>query len=351
MKFDHGYALLIGADVHLPIVVEDVGAIYDVLVDERRAGYPEAQVRVLGGGGATRGGILDALDWLADRAAQDAQSTVLVYYSGHGGRFERQNHLDDYYLIPEGYDDNDRQGTTVSGIEFTTKIQRIASQAKKLAVCLDCCHAAGIPTAKGQPVAFVKSPAPPQLLALEGGTGVVILASSRDGEKSYYGPKYSCFTECLLEAMAGMGSVTEDGYVRILEVLIYLFDHVPAKASGQGSQHPLVKTILDLGDNFPVCFYAGGEKALPVATPVVRPPLDASAWETGRLGAWFGVLERERDLRMQKVSHIREQLPVTLDPVMVFSLQEHLLREEVELFQLEQQIRSILSQLEERRGR
>ena len=344
MYFNHGYALLIGANVNLPIVERDAQAIYDILVDERRAAYPRAQVDLLTKGRATRKDILEALDKLRERISSDPDATVFVYYSGHGGRFEEQGHAVEYYLIPEGYDPSNRSGTAVSGAEFAARVEEVASLARKLMVFLDCCHAAGIPGEKEETVRFVKSPVPPQLVALEAGSGIVIVASSHEKERSYYGNHYSHFTECLLEAMRGKGNVTTDGYARILDTLVYLFDSVPARAAAQGPQHPFVKEILDLGDNFPICFYAGGDKALPEAPSLVpEPPLDPSTWEDRRRREWLEILENERELRIAKVRHIREFLPIALDAIQSFSLRQHLFREEAELSRLEEQIRAILT--------
>lgn len=347
MEFEHGYALLIGANVNLPIVEKDARAIYDILVDEQRAAYPRAQVNLLTKGRATRKGILEAFDELIGRISKDPKATVFVYYSGHGGRFALQGSSAEYYLIPEGYKPHDRSGTAVSGVEFTAKTEKIATLARKAMVFLDCCHAAGIPGEKEEVMTFVKSPVPPQLLALEAGSGIVIVASSHEKERSYYGNNYSYFTECLLEAMRGKGNVTTDGYVRILDTLIYLFDNVPARAAAQGPQHLFVKEILDLGDNFPICFYAGGDKALSEETATTaEPPFDPSTWEINRLKERLVILENERRLRVAKVRHIRESLPIALDSIQGFSLRQHLLREEAELSRLEEQIRAILTTVE-----
>jgi hypothetical protein len=257
--FTAGHALLVGVGADLPITVHDATALRDLLVDRNRAAYSSAQVELLSESGAGRQAILDALDRLAERVSRSSDTTALVYFSGHGGRIERPGLPPEYFLVPFGFDPAWRQHTAISALEFTNKIEAI--NASKLVVMLDCCHAGGIPMVKTPGETFVKMPAPPELWSrLQTGSGRVVIASSREEEFSYTGSPYSVFTACLLEALGGQASVDQDGYVRILDALIYLFRHVPQRTSAR--QHPFVKKVLDLTDNFPLC-YAGGGEGLP----------------------------------------------------------------------------------------
>ncbi|NET58049.1 MAG: hypothetical protein F6K47_18405 [Symploca sp. SIO2E6] len=269
--FANGYALLIGVGVDLPVTVTDATALRGVLVNPHRAAYPPEQVSLLTEASASRQGILAGFDKLIERCNQNPMATAIVYYSGHGGYLQVQD-TKEYFLVPYGYEENNRGETAISGLEFTQKIEAI--KAKKLIVLLDCCHAGGIP--KDSSTRFVKSPVPQELLdALDSGSGRVIVASSHEDEKSYIGDDpYSIFTACLLEALQGKGAKGKDGYARIMEVLSYLFQEVPKRAPLP--QHPLVKKA-DLGDNFPLCYYAGGSKFLPGEMPTSTSPVQRSS--------------------------------------------------------------------------
>lgn len=257
--FSHGYALLIGVGADLPVTVKDATALYTVLIDPERAAYPASQTHLLAEEKATRKDILTAFDTLIKQVAKDPDATVVVYFSGHGGFITHFGKPAGYYLVPNGFDAARRAATSISGAEFTGKIEAI--KARKLIVLLDCCHAAGIPLTKSVGESFQKSPLPPELLGkLEVGSGRVIVASSRKEEYSYTGAPYSIFTTCLLEALAGRGTKNKDGYARVLDILTYLFDTVPLRAGSVGSQHPFVNNIRNLDDNFPLCYYAGGSK-------------------------------------------------------------------------------------------
>ncbi|NES18461.1 MAG: hypothetical protein F6K41_05930 [Symploca sp. SIO3E6] len=268
--FTNGYALLIGVGDDLPVTVKDATALRDVLVNPHRAAYPLEQVVLLTENSAHRQGILAEFDKLIEQCKQNPEATTIVYYSGHGGYRHFQG-TNEYFLLPYGYNSSQQTETAIFGSEFTQKIEAIKAQ--KLIVLLDCCHAGGIPKEKDSGTGFVKSPPPQQLLdALSSGSGRVIVASSQEDEKSYigYGDPYSIFTTCLLEALQGKAAVNKDGYARILDILIYLFNQVPQRAPAP--QHPLVKKMLDLGDNFPLCYYAGGSKSLPGESDSPQPP-------------------------------------------------------------------------------
>ncbi|NER34006.1 MAG: caspase family protein [Oscillatoria sp. SIO1A7] len=88
MTFNSGYALAIAPGSYknaprldVPITIEDVREVADVLGNERYCGYPKDRIVVLEGAEATRQKILDALDRLADLGEGD---TLLLFYSGHG---------------------------------------------------------------------------------------------------------------------------------------------------------------------------------------------------------------------------------------------------------------------------
>ncbi|MGH8002799.1 MAG: caspase family protein [Brasilonema sp.] len=329
--FAHGYALLIGVGADLPITVKDATALRDVLINPNQAAYPLNQVNLLTETSATRQHILKAFDQLIEQVNQNPHATVIIYYSGHGGRMKRTNK---YFLVPYGYDPSQRADTAISGLEFTQKIEAI--KARKLVVLLDCCHAGGVPALKETGETFVKSPVPPDLLNMLGtGSGRVVVASSREDEYSYTGEPYSAFTDCLLEALQGKAAVNKDGYARILDVMIYLFDQVPKRASGP--QHPFVNKVLDLGDNFPLCYYAGGSKFLPGEVPVAEVNSTTSGLTGGqkrRLTQKRDTLQAEWDLRSEKVKRMRDALAIETGTAVKFQLEKQLLDEEAQLARL-----------------
>ena len=332
--FSNGYALLVGIGADLPVTVKDATALYNLLIDPGRAAYSTEQVALRTKTSATRQQILAVFDQLIERVSQNREATVIVYYSGHGGRTEGLDGASEYFLVPYGFDRSRIADTAISGREFTEKIEAI--NARKLVIFLDCCHAGGIPALKEAGKTFTKSPVPPDLLnVLNSGSGRVVVASSRENEYSYTGNPYSAFTACLLEALEGKAAVNKDGYARILDVLIYLFDQVPKRASG--SQHPFVNKVLDLGDNFPLCYYAGGSKFLPGESPSSEStpaPISLTSGQRRRMEQKRDALQGEWNLRSEKVKRMKADWTIEAGSAVKFQLEQQLLDEQARLAHL-----------------
>src|SRR5688500_18210767 len=99
MAFTRGHALLIGVGTYraaprldVPVTIRDAEAVAAVLIDPQWCGYPAAQVALLHDDGATRDGVLGALDTLAGRTTPE--DTAVVFYCGHGAFGDDGN----YYL-------------------------------------------------------------------------------------------------------------------------------------------------------------------------------------------------------------------------------------------------------------
>ncbi|MEE9352229.1 MAG: caspase family protein, partial [Thiotrichaceae bacterium] len=154
------------------------------------------------------------------------------------------------------------------------KLSKIRS--KKLLVVLDCCHAGGQAQLKdGGSYAI-----PAKVLdELAEHSGRVIIASSYQDEKSYAGKPLSFFTQAFLEGLAGCGSPVKDGYSRVLDIYTWAARMVPNRTNDK--QHPMIK-VRDMGDNFPVAWYAGGGETPHGSRGVkINPTDDKSKDETG----------------------------------------------------------------------
>lgn len=341
-SFSNGYALLIGVGADLPVTVQDATALRNILVDPTHAGYPQGQVQLLTERDAERGNILAAFDRLIEQSKSSPDATVVVYYSGHGGRIERTGEANEYFIVPYGYDPNRAAETAISGREFTDKIQAIS--ARTLIVLLDCCHAGGVPALKNVGETFVKAPVPPDLLdVLKTGSGQVVVASSREDEYSLTGNPYSVFTACLIEALSGRAALSKDGYARILDVLRYLFEHVPQRTSD--SQHPFVNKVSDLTDNFPICYYAGGSKQVRgEGAPTSAGTPSESRLTEGQRQRFRQELERlqaEWGTRNAKVDKMRRRLAIEAGVAASFQLEQQLITEESELDKLNTRMQEI----------
>jgi hypothetical protein len=250
-RFDDAFGLLVqvGAYQHVPPLpaVDDASAIAAVLTDPDRGGYRPENVRLLLDAAATRSTLLAALDELTHRTNTD--STVFVYFSGHGGHVGSGPHAGEYLLPVDAVypDDEALAATAVSGDQLTAALRAIA--ARKVVVVFDCCHAGGV----GRPKDIGSAPLEVGLResyydALGAGRGRAILASSRATEYSYVpaGSRLGLFTSHLIDGLQG-AAAGDDGYVRIFD----LFEYVqPRVTTARRDQHPVFKAELE--DNFAV---------------------------------------------------------------------------------------------------
>ena len=232
-KLSKAYALLIGVGNDLPTTVLDATAIYNILVDEELAGYPEENIILLTEKNATREGILKGFDELIGKIDED--SSVMLFYSGHGGFYEPWNQ---FYLVPNDFDPDNYDTTWVKAEELKEKINKINS--RRLIFFLDSCHAAGMTRGEvGSGVSNTVSKLQnPEGLAQEvdDGKGMSILSSCREDQLSWIldGDHNSLFTKCLIEVLKGRHKESfEEEFVRISEVFQYIFKKVPERKPEQ----------------------------------------------------------------------------------------------------------------------
>lgn len=259
---DNAHALVVGIANYqwikkLPVqVLNDAQDVHDLLIDRNRCGYPMGNVQLLLDKQATKPAICQALQALAARSDED--STVMVYFSGHGGRIESDPCAGEY-LLPVEVDGAYPQSlakTSISGSECTVALQAIP--ARKVVVIFDCCHAGGIGQLKGAMAPTVKAGLPESYYEkLAAGRGRVILASSRDNEYSYVmspDARNSLFTYHLLAGLRG-GAPNKAGLIYVIELFKYLH---PLVTCDQPNQHPFLKAGVE--EDLAIALYPGGEK-------------------------------------------------------------------------------------------
>ena len=203
----------------------------------------------------------------------DADSTVFIYVSGHGGRIEAGADAGEYLLpVDVAWDEAARNivaGSAIAGAELTEALWAIP--ARRLVVVFDCCHAGGIGQPKDGTVGQFKAGLSERYYEqLKVGRGRVILASSRDEEQSWILPRAdnSLFTQHVVAGLRG-GANGAGGVIRIFD----LFDYVqPRVTAAEGRQHPIFQAEVE--ENFAVALYQGGKvPAVPPASLAAPEPL------------------------------------------------------------------------------
>jgi hypothetical protein len=268
----NAHALVIGVSQYhhvqrLPRVddAEDVAA---VLRDPAACGYEPGNVAVLQEWEATRARIVGELDRLAQRAPGDA--TVLIYFSGHGGR--PPGDAGDSYLMPIDGEWGSRERLDATAISSRHLGVRLAAiRAERLTVILDCCHAGAFAYARHlTAAAWVPEVTDGALERLAAGRGRVVMAAARGDGPAYVmnGARHGLFTEHLIAGLRG-AAAGADGLVRVLDLYHHAQRNVVAR---EPAQRPVLKTELE--DNYPIAYVPSARPALgaPAAPPLRNAP-------------------------------------------------------------------------------
>ena len=266
---ENAHALVVGiadyANIRKLPKVQDAEDLAAALADPALCGYDPKHVTVLLEQDATREKIRAGFETLKGRC--NADSTVFLYFSGHGGHI-REGANKGQYLLPVEVvypGDDDLARTAISGTEFSEVLRAI--KAKRLTVVLDCCHAGGIgePRDLGSAEQVAIGLSDGYLNDLKAGTGRVIISATRGTDPAYVreGAKYGVFTGHFLEGLRGAAR-GDGGVIRILDLYSYVQENVVAD---QPNQRPVLK--VELEENYPIVLYRGGKP--PAPEPVERP--------------------------------------------------------------------------------
>ncbi len=239
-KLKNAHALLIGVGSEdLPETVTDAKALHKILSDKKTGSYYKKNIKIITKKKATRKGILKAFDNLLEQT--DENSSVLLYYSGHGGMYSDNTFIKEeakkkpeeenqkyFHLCPNDYDPKNYETTWIKAEEIKFKIQQLKS--RRLIFFLDCCHAAGM-TAGVSGLAQPKHTNADGLAQnLDDGRGMTIVSACRAEQLSVIleGDENSLFTKCMIEVLKGEAKHEDDEpFVRIFEVIQYIFKKVP----------------------------------------------------------------------------------------------------------------------------
>ena len=243
-------------------VINDATSIH-ALVGSPQLGYPPDNTTRLLDGEATGDAIRQALQTLTDNSVYE--STVLIYFSGHGAQIVSGPHVGAYLLPVDARFGSEEElaQTSVFGAEFTEALRKI--RARRVVVIFDCCHSGGIGQPKNLGGAETKSGLPENYYQqLAQGSGRAIIASSRENEVSWVfpGETNSLFTKYLLQGLRGK-ALKVGNVIRVFD----LFDYIQPLVTGeQPNQHPVFKAELE--ENFPIALLPVSEtKELLVSAP------------------------------------------------------------------------------------
>ena len=227
----NAYAILIGVGEDLTETLDDANSMFKLLTNRAKGAYAIENVISLTEKTATKDNVIQNLDKLIEKTKKNKDSTVIIYYSGHGVK-KVIDGKPNYFLKTYNSDFDEAEKTMIEGNEFASRLNQI--KASKLLVMLDCCHANGLKKKglkrKGSSKPKNDMSIRYMLKNLEKGKGRVFLSSCDDAEESVIlpGSRNSLFTEVVLEALNGVGG---DGgeFIPVIDLIYHVIKEVPKR--------------------------------------------------------------------------------------------------------------------------
>jgi len=218
----------------------DARGVVDVLSEQQGRLYARVVTRLLVNADATRGNVMDGLDWILQESTQRDVSVIFV--AGHGLRDERGN----YYFLPHDGQAESLRRTAVKWSEFQDALTSLPS---KVVFLVDTCHSGSV-SGKRRGVADMGD-ALRDLINAD--SGIIVMTASTGKEESQERPEWGhgAFSLALIEGLAGKADVNDDRVVDVRELDLYITHRV--KALTDGAQHPTTELPRTM-PNFPLVY-------------------------------------------------------------------------------------------------
>jgi hypothetical protein len=166
--------------------------------------YKDVVARVRTDEQATRDNVMDDLEWIQRQATQ--RDMVIVFFAGHG---INDVVTGNYYYLPHDANMEAVKRTMIPGSEIHSTLAKLTGTRL---LFMDTCHAGNVTgtATRGLPdmQQFLQD-------LKEGGQGLVVITSSRPGQKSQEHPSWNngAFTKALVEGLKGKASKDKQGFV------------------------------------------------------------------------------------------------------------------------------------------
>jgi hypothetical protein len=204
--------------------------------------YKDVVARIRTDETATRDNVMDDLEWIQRQATQ--RDVVIVFFAGHG---INDVVTGNYYYLPHDANMEAVKRTMIPGSEIHSTLARLTGTRL---LFMDTCHAGNVTgtATRGLPdmQQFLQD-------LKEGGQGLVVITSSRPGQKSQEHPSWNngAFTKALVEGLRGMAPKDKQGFVTFTALDAYITQRV--KELTKGTQAPASQKGTEISD-FPLAY-------------------------------------------------------------------------------------------------
>jgi len=202
--------------------------------------YRGVEIKVLTDAEATKGNILDGLEWLQRQTT--SKDVAVLFFAGHG--------LNDpsgiFYFLPA---DADLERLKRTGLAQTDIVSTVATIAGKVLVFMDACHSGNLMGKVKRRAAVETTAVINELASAENGAVVFSSATGRQYalENTEWGN--GAFTKGLVEGLAGKADYRGTGRITVNMLDLYISERV--KDLTKGEQTPTTVKPPNVPD-FPV---------------------------------------------------------------------------------------------------
>ena len=202
--------------------------------------YSGVEVRTLTDAQATKGNILDGLDWLQRQTT--SKDVAVLFFAGHGVN----DSSGDFYFLPVEADLEKLKRTGISQFDITATVAAIAG---KVLVFMDACHSGNLMGKSKRRGMTVVSPVVNELASAENGAVVFSSATGRQFALENEAWGNGAFTKGVVEGLQGKADYGATGRITLNMLDLYISERV--KELTQGQQTPTTVKPPNVPD-FPV---------------------------------------------------------------------------------------------------
>ncbi len=227
------YVLAVGVskyqdpELRLGLAAKDALDFGEVWKKQQGPLYSGVEARVLTDAQATKGNILDGLEWLQRQVTQ--KDVAILFFAGHG--INDPNGV--FYFLPADAKMDSLKRTGISQADITTTVAAIAG---KVMVFIDACHS-------GNLMEKVKRRAPSDISAVinelaSAENGAVVFSSATGRQYALENSEWGngAFTKGLVEGIMGKADYGKTGRITVNMLDLYISERV--KELTQGQQTP-----------------------------------------------------------------------------------------------------------------
>jgi hypothetical protein len=212
------------AELRLGLAAKDALDFSSAWTKQQGQLYSGVEARVLADTQATKGNILDGLDWLQRQVTQ--KDVAVLFFAGHG--INDPNGV--FYFLPV---DADLERLKRTGIPQSDITSTVAAIAGKVVVFMDACHSGNLMGKTKRRGLVVSSAIVNELASAE--NGAVVFSSSTGRQYSQENPEWGngAFTKGLVEGLSGKADYKGTGRITVNMLDLYVSERVKELTKGQ----------------------------------------------------------------------------------------------------------------------